>query len=211
MPSGATWQSVANTLYGVNSPEAGAALQAALGNPALTAGAQLTNLPATLHVPIIITVPAYYTVQSGDNWASITETIYDTDDPAAIEALQDALGNPTLSTGLKLTVPMTLTYGDGEGTLYLQTDIEDALGHVTTYEQDEDGRLTAVLSPTVGGSRLETRYAYDTDGIVTSITQDPDGLNRVTALSYDANGNLLSSRDGLGNTITRTYNATTSC
>ena len=208
VPGGATWQSIANTLYGVNSAEAGAALQAALGNPALTTGAHLTNLPATLHVPVMITVPAYYTVQSGDTWASITETIYDTDDPAAIEALQDALGNPTLSTGLKLTVPMTLTYGEGEGsTVYLQTDVEDALGHVTTYEQDEEGRLTAVLGPTVGSARLETRYTYDNDGNVTSIAQDPDGLNRVTALSYDANGNLLSSRDDLGNTITRTYNS----
>lgn len=208
VPSGATWQSIANTLYGVNNAEAGAALQTALGDPAITTGAHLTNLPATLTAPIVITVDAYYTVQSGDTWESITETIYGTDDPAAVEALQDELGNPTLSEGLKLTVPMTLTYGEGDGsTVYLQTDVEDALGHVTTYEQDEAGRLTGVLSPTVGGSRLETRYAYDADGNVTSITQDPDGLNRVTALSYDDNGNVLTSRDDLGNTVTRTYNS----
>jgi YD repeat-containing protein len=211
VPSGATWQSVANTLYGVNNPEAGAALQTVLGNPALTTGAHLTGLPATLDVPVIVDAPAFYTVQEGDTWASITQAIYGTSDAAAIAVLQAALGNPTLTEGLKLTVPETLLFGEGGGegtsTLYLQTDVTDALGHVTTYEQDEDGRLTAVLSPTVGGTRLETRYGYDEDGNVTSIAQDPDGLNRVTALSYDDNGNLLSSRDDLGNTVTRTYNS----
>jgi YD repeat-containing protein len=59
----------------------------------------------------------------------------------------------------------------------------------------------------MGGSRIETRYAYDTSGNVTTITQDPTGLNRITALTYDTNGNLLTSRDSFGNTVTRTYNA----
>ncbi len=57
----------------------------------------------------------------------------------------------------------------------------------------------------MGGARLETRYGYDADGNVTSITEDPTGLNRITTLGYDTKGNLLSSRDSLGNTVTRTY------
>ncbi len=210
VPAGASWQSIANTLYGVNSAAAGSALQSALNDPPLVTGGRLNNLPATLTVATTttVTVPAYYTVQTGDTWASITQAIYGTSDPNAIAALQAALGNPTLTTGLHLTVPLTLTYGGGGSTtLYLQTDVLDALGFTTTYTQDSAGRLTSTLSPTMGGSRIETRYAYDSSGNVTTITQDPTGLNRITTLTYDPNGNLLTSRDSAGNTVSRTYNS----
>ncbi len=96
------------------------------------------------------------------------------------------------------------SYSTG-GAVYLQTDVVDALTRTTTYTQDSAGRLTSVLSPTVGGARLETRYGYDADGNVTTITEDPTGLNRITTLGYDTKGNLLSRRDSLGNTVTRTY------
>jgi YD repeat-containing protein len=209
IPAGASWQSIANTLYGVNSAAAGSALQSALGNPPLTAGNRLTSLPSTLTVTTTttVTVPAYYTVQAADTWASITQTIYGTSNAAAVSALQSALGNPTLSVGLHLTVPPTLTYGGGSSSaVYLQTDVTDALLRVTRYTQDANGRLTSVLSPTVNGVRLQTRYGYDADGNVISVIEDPNGLNRVTSMSYDANGNLLTTRDSLGNTVTRTYN-----
>lgn len=97
-------------------------------------------------------------------------------------------------------------YNSG-GAVYLQTNVTDSLGLVSTYNQDSAGRLTSTLSPTVGGVRLETRYAYDASGNVTTITEDPNGLNRVTTNTYDSRGNLLTSRDSLGNTIERTYNA----
>lgn len=102
---------------------------------------------------------------------------------------------------------LTYTLPSGGGAVYLQTDVLDALGFTTTYAQDSAGRLTSAFSPTMGGSRIETRYAYDASGNVTTITQDPTGLNRITALTYDTNGNLLTSRDSFGNTVTRTYNA----
>jgi YD repeat-containing protein len=104
----------------------------------------------------------------------------------------------------RLTTLNYSSYSSG-GAVYLQTDVVDALTRTTTYTQDSAGRLTSVLSPTVGGARLETRYGYDTDGNVTTITEDPTGLNRITTLGYDTKGNLLSSRDSLGNTVTRTY------
>jgi YD repeat-containing protein len=212
IPSGATWQSVANTLYGVNSAAAGSALQTALGNPPLTAGNRLTNLPATLSVTTTttITVPAYYTVQAGNTWSSITQTIYGTSTANAVAALQAATGNPTLTTGLHLTVPLTLTYSSGTGgtTLYQHTDVRnEGLGLVAAYEHDAAGRLRRSLSPTIGGSPLEVSYTYDADGNLATITEDPAGLNRVTTYAYDGNGNLLNSRDSLGNTVTRTYNA----
>jgi len=208
VPSGATWQSIANALYGVNSAAAGTALQTAMGNPALTAGAHLTGLPATLTVPTVQTVPAYYTVPAGATWASIAQAVYGATDANAITALQVATGNPALTTGSHLAVPLTLTYSPAGSVAQLQTDITDALGKTTTYFADSSGRLTSMLSPTMGGARLRTDFTYDTNGNITSVAQDPSGLNRVTTLTYDTNGNLFSTRDALGDTVTRTYSST---
>jgi YD repeat-containing protein len=218
IPSGATWTSIAQTLYGVGSTAAGDALRTLLGNPSLTAGNVLRNLPQQLSVTTSVQVPVtpYYTVLAADTWSTITQAIYGSSSPGAVAALQAALGNPTLQTGAHLLVPLTLSISTGEklttftntaisgGT---RTDVQNPLGFVTSYTQDAAGRLTIVQSPTVNGARLETRYAYDADGNVTSITEDPTGLNRVTTFGYDANGNVLSSRDNLGNTVTRTYNS----
>ena len=208
VPSGATWQSIASALYGVNSAAAGTALQTAMGNPALTAGAHLTGLPATLTVPVTQTVTAYYAVPAGATWSSIAQAVYGTSDANAIAALQVATGNPPLSTGLHLAVPSTLTYSTAGTAAQVQTDITDALGQTTTYFADSAGRLTRILSPTTAGVRMRTDYTYDASGNITSIAQDPAGRNRVTILIYDGNGNLLSTRDPLGDTVTRTYSST---
>ncbi len=206
VPAGATWQSLANTLYGVNSAAAGGALQTAMGNPTLSEGFQLTGWPATLDVTT--TVPVYYTVQSGDTWGDITLAIYGTSDADVIAALQTALGTPTLSTGLELTVPLAITIGgSGSSAFYLQTDVEDALGGITTYVRDSQNRLIQVLSPTVNGTRLETQYEYDGDDNLVAIIEDPSGLNRRTTMTYDDNGNVLTTRDAAGRTVARTYDA----
>src|SRR4029077_11010733 len=68
--------------------------------------------------------------------------------------------------------------------------------------------LTAMESPAVNGTRFETGYTYDLDGNVTTVTQDPDGLNRTSTFEYDGRGNVTLSRDSAGNTVTRTYSAT---
>lgn len=209
VPEGATWQSLANALYGVNSEAAGAALQTALGNPTLSTGLQLVGLPSTLSVTTstTVTVPAYYTVQEGDTWASITNSIYGVSDAAAIAALQQQLGNPSLTAGAQLTVPLTLSYESTSPQGATTTDITSDLGYVTTYVHDAEGRLTHVSTPTVNGARMVTAYGYDAAGNVTSVTEDPAGLNRVTTMTYDLSGNLLSRQDALGNTVTRTYDA----
>ncbi|MDY6944523.1 MAG: hypothetical protein SXG53_02295 [Pseudomonadota bacterium] len=108
VPAGATWQSLANTLYGIDTAAAAEALQAALANPALTAGLHLQAPPATL----VVTppVPTYYIVQSGDTWQSITLALYGTIRSQASAALWNRLGRPALIVGQSLVIPSELTY-----------------------------------------------------------------------------------------------------
>ena len=112
IPSGATWQSIAQSVYGASTAAAASALQSYMGNATLVAGTLLHNLPGTLAVTTYTTVPVtpYYTVQAGDTWASVTQTIYGTADSGAIQALQSALGEPALTVGEQLTVPLSLSY-----------------------------------------------------------------------------------------------------
>jgi hypothetical protein len=133
---GDSWASIAKRLYGTS--DVSQALQTALGNPTLAAGVLLANIPSTL-TPSVVTVPAYYTVHSGDTWASITLALYGTSDANAVAALRAATGDPSLANGLHLTVPTALNYRAADGSaLYLQTDITDALGHTTTILKDSD-------------------------------------------------------------------------
>ncbi|MFC4314280.1 hypothetical protein ACFPN2_34770, partial [Steroidobacter flavus] len=156
VPAGATWQSIANALYGVNSAAAGSALQAAMGNPALTTGALLSAFPATLS--FASTVPAYYTVQAGDTWASITQTIYGTSASAAISALQTHLGNPTLATGLELTVPQVLSYASGGASHPLNT------GSLTTLPGAGTWTAAQLFETTNGAAAGASSLAFDAYG-----------------------------------------------
>jgi hypothetical protein len=108
VPAGATWRSIANTLYAVDSDAAGTALQTAMSNPTLSTGLHLLSPPATLAVTPA--VPTYYIVQSGNTWASITLALYGTSQPQATAALQTVLGNPPLTVGSWLLIPSTLNY-----------------------------------------------------------------------------------------------------
>jgi len=174
VPAAATWQSVAATLYGINSAAAGAALQAAMGNPALTPGAQFTGLPATLNV--LMTVPQYYVVQSGQDWEDITDDIYGTTDPNAVAQLQSAAGNPTLTTGLHLTVPLSLTYGGSGGATTSTAD------RSTRNFYSGDGALTATLD--AGGYLVA--YTYDGAGHLIRQT----GYANPTPVQFRATGTL---------------------
>lgn len=215
LPANPTWESVAQALYG--STAAAATLRSMMGNPPLVGGTVLRNPPASFSVTTSNTysVAPYYTVLPGDTWETITQAVYGTNAAGAVNALRSALSNTTLQTGMHLTMPLSLAYsGSGRRTTFTysqadgRTDVQDALGYVTSYFRDAQGRLSSVLSPAIGGgARLETRYGYDADGNLTSITEDPTGLNRTVTMEYDSRGNMLSKRDTLGNTITRTYDA----
>ncbi|MES1263920.1 MAG: hypothetical protein ABUL69_06155, partial [Peristeroidobacter soli] len=121
IPAGATWASLATTLYGTAAVADD--LQRVLGNPALTAGTKLRNLPATLVDTYDAPVSPYYRVNAGDTWASITMAVYGTDNAGAIAALQSATGNPTLTANLQLTVPATISYLSSPGAVVARTDL----------------------------------------------------------------------------------------
>ena len=108
VPNGATWQSIATTLYGVDNVEAGNALQAAMGGGTLSTGAILSGFPATLSVTT--TIPGYYTVLATDTWAHVAQRVYGVTDVAAITQLQTLLGATTLTAGQQLVVPSSFQY-----------------------------------------------------------------------------------------------------
>jgi len=108
VPPGATWQSIANTLYNVDSTAAADALRTAMSNPTLTTGLHLQSPPATLVVTPA--VPTYYVVQSGDTWQSITLALYGASATEAATALWNGLGQPVLTVGQQLVIPSTLEY-----------------------------------------------------------------------------------------------------
>ncbi|MBI3898836.1 MAG: LysM peptidoglycan-binding domain-containing protein [Gammaproteobacteria bacterium] len=195
--SGDTWSTIATKLYGDS--RVASALQTAMGNPPLTAGNRLTNLPATLNTG---TTAAYYTVQAGDTWASIAQTVYG--DARAASALQTAMGG-TLTVSRQLTVPTSLSYTQTVSA-QAQTDVTDPLGLMTSYVTDTQGRLKQLLSPAASdGTRLSTSYQYTND----DLTQITHARGNITTLQYDANGNCTLTRDAEGNTVVRTYDTTT--
>ncbi len=214
VPATASWQDVTLALYGTTASQAVTALRTAMGGAASPpVNTQMRGMPNPLIYTTTqtITVPAYYLVVENDTWPIITNKVYGTADSNAVNALQSAMGNPALTLNAHLSMPASISYVSTTGlsTVYQQTNVMDALGLVTTYNATVQGRLVSTLSPTIGGARIETRYDYDVDGNLTSVTLDPGGLNRVSAMTYDANGNMTSSRDAAGNTVTRTYDPTT--
>ncbi|HTU57915.1 MAG TPA: LysM peptidoglycan-binding domain-containing protein, partial [Polyangiales bacterium] len=108
VPAGATWQSLANTLYSIDSVSAATALQTAMSNVTLTTGLHLQPLPTTLTVTP--PTPTNYVVVTGDTWQSITLALYGTSRSEAATALWDYLGRPTLTVGQQLLIPAELNY-----------------------------------------------------------------------------------------------------
>jgi RHS repeat-associated protein len=116
---------------------------------------------------------------------------------------------------------------DGEGGVKVydydlegnRASVQDALGHVTSFDYDELDKLVAVTQP--GG--VTTRYTYDanrnrltqTDGNGHTVAMEYDSLNRltkttqegglVTRQSYDANGHLAEVTDPKGQTASSSY------
>lgn len=86
-----------------------------------------------------------------------------------------------------------------------ETDVTDALGHVTRYFYSNiRGRRVVVRvegNCSCGNSQVQT-WTYDDRANVTTKT---DALNHTTTFTYDGNGNRLTSTDSTG-TVAFTYN-----
>jgi YD repeat-containing protein len=84
------------------------------------------------------------------------------------------------------------------------TSITGADNQVTKLYADDKGQLVKITTPlSYGGAPVQTtRFAYDADGNLTSVT-DADG--KITSFTYDADGNKLTDTDSMGNVVTRTY------
>jgi LysM repeat protein len=169
VPAGATWQSIANSLYGVNNAEAGTALQTAMGGGALTTGAILSGFPATLTVTTPI--PGYYTVLSTDTWAHVAQRVYGVTDAAAIARLQQLVGTTTLTTGAHLVVPSSFVYTESAN-FRAPLDWTRVNTTSTTYHQLNNSVLTTPLTNWSTQVLLETdpneafnpRVAFDNAG-----------------------------------------------
>jgi RHS repeat-associated protein len=80
-------------------------------------------------------------------------------------------------------------------------EVRDPRGiHPTKNEYDESGRLIATVDP--AGNRTE--YTHNT-GVRQEVVRDRRGNN--TVYDYDAQGNVLSKTNALGDTVTFTYDA----
>lgn len=93
------------------------------------------------------------------------------------------------------------TYVTGGARLETETNPQ---GVVSKYEYDADGNRTKVIKDYGGASQSTTTYAYDAQGNLTSVT---DALGNTTQYEYDANGNLTRITDPLGNVTTYTYDS----
>jgi hypothetical protein len=154
--AGDTWQSIANTLYGVSAVEAGLALQAALGGVTLSEGTILSGFPATLSVTT--SIPGFYTVLATDTWSHVAKTVYGVTDVAAIDRLRAALGNPTLAAGLQLTVPSSFQYTTSAN-FSAPLNWNRVNTTTTEYHQLDSSLLTVPLTDWSAAQQLESNSA----------------------------------------------------
>lgn len=97
--AGDSWRSVAAILYG--DPNGATALQQALGNPALTAGMQLTGMPSVLNYSTTVVTAAEpsYRIAQGQTWESITQVLYGTTHANAVARIGNGAAAPAFPRG----------------------------------------------------------------------------------------------------------------
>ncbi len=216
--SGNTWDSITNALYGTSNADAVTQLRAALGyasQPLPAVGVHLAGFPATLTVTSNITVAPYYTVQTGNTWTSITQTVYGTSNANAVSALQTALGNPPLTVGAHLTMPQTLTYNvtsttsaSANNAVLSTTETQTTTVTVAPYYTVQaSDNWESVAQSVYGTSSPSAISALQTALGTTTLTVGAH-LTMPQTLTYsatEATGGLLEVRDALNNLLTYRY------
>jgi RHS repeat-associated protein len=132
------------------------------------------------------------------------ETTYGYDDANRLTSTVSPLGNLQGGNPSQYTT----TYGrDPDGNL---TSVTDPLGHATTYGYDQLDRGSSMITArgNVSGcscaSQYTWNYAYDANGNVTSVT---DPLGNQTSYGYDGLDHQTSMTDGRNKTWTYGYDA----
>lgn len=82
--------------------------------------------------------------------------------------------------------------------------VTDALGLVTRYDFDAEGQLTSLTPPPVAGVAAARSFSYAANGDVLAVTE---GTGRITTFAYDDRGNQVLQRDHAGNTVRKAYDA----
>jgi YD repeat-containing protein len=83
------------------------------------------------------------------------------------------------------------TYLPSGNNLFYPLTQKDPQANVTTYAYDTNGNMTSATDNGSGGKGLH--YAYNANGTIKSITQDVNStFQNVTTLGYDSKGNLTS-------------------
>ena len=162
---------------------------------------------------------ATYTYNNGDH--TLTSVTYPDNSKynfvyngnAILESVTDALGNTLEShayDGQRRALTSVVNGGVESFTFnYLngETDVTDALGHVTKYFYISiKGRNVVTRiegNCSCGGASLVNKWAYDDH--LNLITQT-DGLNHPKTFTYDSDGNVLTETDAAG-TVSFTYNS----
>lgn len=159
-----TWPAITQYLYGTTEQDAIETLRNALGYPVLLPGAKLTMLPSTLVYGLSKTVAPYFLIRGGDTWNTIANTLYGSYANDLAAALKDALGNPPLTAGTKLTnLPATITYTTHTVTVptYYRIQEGDTWDSIAlTLYRSSDPMLVAALKsalnnpPLIAGGKL---------------------------------------------------------
>lgn len=98
VPAGATWESLANVLYGT--PSAADALKTFLNDIPLTVGTRITGIPDVLAYTEQVAVSPHYVVSPGATWAEIALALYGSE--SAADQLRQAMGDVDISEGTVL-------------------------------------------------------------------------------------------------------------
>ncbi len=208
IPTGATWASVAQALYGSGSEATVSALKQALnlapGAALPAAGTRLQNLPSSLNVtaPAVntqaVTVPAHFNtaLPAGASAVVITDPL-----GQQTQVISDAKGRLIEVRGPQVDGASQVTryqYDDATGQLRSHTD---ASGQTTTYEYDAHGNQTLVRD---AAGNTTTRTYGQLNQLLTQTryaVADPDGAGSAQPSQAETTRYVYNSQNKLRYTI----------